>query len=361
MAFLTEPPFKHGTTPRTGVLLINLGTPDAPTAKALRPYLKQFLSDERVVEIPRLVWWFILNGIILRVRPRKSAAKYATIWTQEGSPLLAHTRGFSTRIQAALDASGEQIRVRFAMRYGHPSVESQLMALKAEGCTRILLVPLYPQYAASSTASALDAAFRALTRIRNQPEIRTLRHFHDEPGYVDSLAQRIEAHWQTAGRPAHLLMSFHGVPRFSLDKGDPYYCECQKTGRLLAERLNLSPDDYTIAFQSRFGKAEWLKPYTAEVLEKLGQTSRGRLDVVCPGFVADCLETLEEIATEGKEIYQHAGGGEYHYIPCLNQDETWVQAFAGILQGHLSGWAKPQHPEQLRLGADRAKDLGASC
>lgn len=360
MPFLTEPSFQHGQAAKTGVLLINLGTPEAPTARALRPYLKQFLSDQRVVEIPRLIWWLILNGIILNVRPKKSAAKYATIWTSKGSPLLVHTQGLTKKIQAELDASGTQVVVRFAMRYGQPSVESQLMALKAAGCTRILLAPLYPQYAASSTASALDAAFLALTRIRNQPEIRTLRHFHDESGYIDALAKTIEDHWQKAGKPGHLLMSFHGVPRFSLDKGDPYFCECHKSGRLLAERLGLKEGDYTIAFQSRFGKAEWLKPYTAEVLTQLGGRSLSRLDVICPGFVADCLETLEEIATEGREIYQHAGGGDYHYIPCLNQGDEWVRSFSGILQKHLSGWAKPQQPAELQQSVARATHHGAS-
>jgi ferrochelatase len=368
MPYLTEPAFKHDSIARTGILLLNLGTPDAPTAAAVKPYLRQFLSDPRVVEIPRLVWWPILHGIILNTRPKKSAAKYASIWTREGSPLKVHTEALAKLLQGHL---GEQIQqpivVEYAMRYGNPSIESKIQQLKAQRCERILLVPLYPQYAASSTASALDEAFRVLQASRNMPEIRTIRHFHDQPDYIQALAQHIRQYWRShGGRPDVLVMSFHGVPRFSLDKGDPYHCECRKTGRLLAEALELGPDDYRVTFQSRFGRAEWLKPYTTAVLEELGSMQTRLVDVVCPGFVADCLETLEEIAMEGKADFMQAGGKAYRYIPCLNTEPAWINAMINLIRPHLGGWINPVYDsttaQDAAIGcARRAKALGAKA
>ncbi|MDC7715159.1 ferrochelatase [Vogesella sp. LYT5W] len=354
-----EPAFRHSYTPKTGVLLINLGTPDAPTAKALRPYLKQFLSDQRVIEIPKALWWLILNGIILNLRPRKSAEKYASIWSSEGSPLLIHTRKQSQLLAEQLAAAGlENLVVDFAMRYGNPSVDSVLRSMREQGVERLLVVPLYPQYAGSSVATALDEVFRSLLRMRNMPEIRTVRHFHDFPPYIEALARQVEAHWQANGRGDKLLMSFHGVPRFTLDKGDPYHCECLKTGRLLAERLQLDKDQYVVAFQSRFGKAEWIKPYTVDTLTALAKAGTQKLDVMCPGFVGDCLETLEEIAMEGKEIFLTNGGGEYHYIPCLNEDPNWLNALSALVQQHLGGWiTTPEDPVQR---FQRAQDSGAN-
>ncbi|WP_269531114.1 ferrochelatase [Chitinimonas sp. BJYL2] len=357
MSYLPEPAFRHDQARRVGILLINLGTPDAPTAKAVRPYLKQFLSDPRVVEIPRLVWWLILNGIILNTRPAKSAAKYASIWTRDGSPLAIHTRAQAKLLQGFMGDAGQPVVVEWAMRYGNPSVASKIMALKEAGCDRVLVVPLYPQYAASSTGSAMDAVADAIKSLRNPPEIRFLKHFHDASDYIEVLAQRVEQHWVREGRGDHLLMSFHGVPRFSLDKGDPYHCECYKTARLLAERLGLPASSYTVAFQSRFGKAEWLKPYTSEQLHKLGKAKTAKLDVICPGFVADCLETLEEIAMEGKADFLQAGGGEYRYIPALNSEADWIAALSRIVTPHLHPWLQ-QADDAAALQARKARAAG---
>lgn len=334
-----EPPFSHGDQLKVGILIANLGTPDAPTAKALRPYLRQFLSDTRVVEIPRAIWWFILNGIILAIRPKKSAAKYAQVWTNEGSPLLVHAQKQTQLIRGFL---AQKIKSPFAvelgMNYGNPSMQSAIEKLKAQHCDRILVFPLYPQYAASSTAAAFDSVWRVLLKMRNMPGIRTIRSYHDHPAYIAALAKSVQTHWQTNGKPSKLAISFHGVPKVHLTKGDPYHCACQKTGRLLAEALGLNKDDYVITFQSRFGKQEWLKPYLATTLEDLGKLKTKRIDVVCPGFSSDCLETLEEIAIEGKEIFTHAGGGEYHYIPALNENEDWIHAMTEIALENLQGW-----------------------
>lgn len=357
-ALLQEPPFRHDYTPKTGVLLINLGTPAAPTAKALRPYLKQFLSDSRVIEIPRAIWWLILNGIILNVRPRKSAAKYASIWTKDGSPLLDHTRKQASLLKGLLGEQGHRnLVVDYAMRYGQPSVESTLQKMREAGVERLLVVPLYPQYAGSSSATALDEVFRTLMRMRNMPEVRTVRHFHDHPGYIQALAQNVREFWRVNGRGDKLVMSFHGVPRFTLDKGDPYHCECLKTGRLLAEALGLSREDYVVCFQSRFGKAEWLKPYTFDTLSSLAKQGVAKLDIICPGFAGDCLETLEEIAMEGKTLFLAAGGKEYRYISCLNEREDWIAALADLVLDNLGGWITT--PPDANMRQLRAQACGA--
>ncbi len=364
--FLPEPAWQHGTPARTAVVLINLGTPEAPTPAALRTYLREFLSDPRVVEIPRPIWWLILNGFILTTRPAQSAKKYASVWTPGGSPLKVHTERQTKLLKGRLGEAGHRnLVVDYAMRYGQPSVPATLARLKAEGCTRILLVPLYPQYAGSTSATALDEAWRWLARTRNQPEVRSLRSFCDDPGYIGALAASVRQHWATHGRPDssyQLIMSFHGVPRFTLDRGDPYHCECQKTGRLLAEALALKPDQYRVCFQSRFGRAEWLQPYTAPTLHTLAQAGVGRVDVICPGFVSDCLETLEEIAIEGKGDFLAAGGKEYHYIPALNERDDWVAALASLVEQQLVGWPtrEPADASTLALSATRAKALGAT-
>jgi ferrochelatase len=365
--FLPEPAWQHGTPARTAIVLINLGTPEAPTAAALKTYLREFLSDPRVVEIPRPIWWLILNGIILNTRPAKSAEKYATVWTPEGSPLKVHTERQTRLLKGRLGETGHRnLIVDYAMRYGQPSIPATLARLKAEGCTRFLLVPLYPQYAGSTSATALDAAYRWLTTTRNQPELRVLRSFCDNPGYIAALAASVREHWQTNGRPDdgyRLLMSFHGVPRFTLDKGDPYHCECRKTGRLLAEALALRPDQYDVTFQSRFGRAEWLQPYTAPTLQALAREGVRRVDVICPGFVGDCLETLEEIAMEGKADFLGAGGKEYHYIPALNERDDWIAALAALVEAQLGGWPtrEPADAAALDLSATRARALGATA
>jgi protoporphyrin/coproporphyrin ferrochelatase len=339
MGYLPEPEHKHGTIAKTAILLVNLGTPEAPTAPAVRRYLKQFLSDPRVIEIPRAIWWPILNGIVLNLRPKESARKYACIWTKDGSPLKVHTERQARLLRGYL---GLQLRspftVDFAMRYGEPSIPAALSRLKSEGCERFLVLPLYPQYAASTTAAAFDEVARFLQRIRNAPEIRMVKHFHDHPAYISALASGVREHWQQSGRPDKLLMSFHGLPRYTLVRGDPYHCECQKTARLLAEELQIADSHWQLAFQSRFGRTEWLKPYTASTLADYGRMGMRRVDVICPGFTADCLETLEEIGIEGKATFLGAGGEEFHLLPCLNERDDWIRTLAAIAREHLAGW-----------------------
>jgi ferrochelatase len=361
MHYNIEPIYAHGTPEKTAVLLINLGTPDAPTAKAVKPYLRQFLSDTRVVEIPKAIWWLILNGIILNIRPKKSAAKYASIWMPEGSPLKVNTERQTLQLQKNLNQKlGDNlVVVDYAMSYGNPSVPSVLAKLKAQNCQRILLVPLYPQYAASATASALDAVYTELLKTRNMPAVRSIKHFHDDAGYIKASAQNIRDYWDIHGRPEMLVMSFHGVPQYTLEKGDPYHCECLKTGRLIAEELGLNKDQYKVSFQSRFGKAEWIKPYTTATLTELGKKKTSRVDVVCPGFVADCLETLEEIAQEGREDFQHAGGGDYNYIPCLNDRPQWINALTDLALENLQGWLNQPDKVQLEKSRLRALEAGA--
>ena len=359
--YAPEPVYVHGSAPKTGILLINLGTPQAPTVQAVRRYLREFLSDPRVVEIPRPVWWLILNLVILPFRPRRSAQRYAQIWSGDGSPLKAHSERQARMLRGYL---GERIKaplvVDYAMRYGEPALPAALHNMKQLGCDRILVLPLYPQYAASTTATALDAVAAEFARMRNQPALRSVRGFHDNPGYIAALAQSVNDYWMKHGRPDKLVMSFHGVPRYTLDKGDPYHCECHATGRLVAAALGLKADKYTITFQSRFGRAEWLRPYTAEVLKELGNQKLGRIDVICPGFVSDCLETLEEIAIEGKAVFLTAGGGDFHYIPCLNERDDWIHALADIAAKNLLGWigAAPAAAE-LQGSRERALALGA--
>jgi len=354
--------YQHDTPGKVGVLLINLGTPDSPTPEALRPYLKEFLSNPRVIEIPRLIWWPILYGFILPFRSKQSAEKYAMIWTEEGSPLKAHTeRQTALLIEMLQSRLDTPLVVKYAMNIGNPSVASVLNQMTNAGCDRILVMPLFPQYAASSTAAAMDVVFAALNNMRNMPAIRTVKHYHDHQGYITALTQNIRDYWNEHGQSDQLIISFHGIPRKNLDKGDPYFCFCQKTGRLLAEALNLSSSQYQICFQSRFGRAEWLQPYTSETLENLGKAGTRRVDIVCPGFVSDCLETLEEIAIEGKKIFTEAGGKEYHYIPCLNERNDWIIALAEIIESNLQGWltAEPS-PETLQQTKNRALRLGAS-
>ncbi len=361
--FLPEPAFRHGAPSATAIVLVNLGTPAAPTAPALRRYLREFLSDPRVVEIPRPLWWPILNGVILNVRPAKSAAKYASIWTPEGSPLKVHTERQAKLLAGLLGERGRQLRVGWAMRYGDPALPAVLSKLKAEGVGRVLVIPMYPQYAASTTATVVDSLSTWLSTTRNQPEVRTIRSFADDRAYLDALERCVRRHWQQVGPLGdrdRLVMSFHGLPRRSLDLGDPYHCECHKTGRLLAERLGLTKDRALVTFQSRFGRAEWLQPYTAPTLKRLAGEGVARIDVICPGFVADCLETLEEIALEAKKEFLGAGGRVFHYIPALNEEPAWIEALAGLVERHLCGWpVAGDDAAALADSARRAKELGA--
>jgi protoporphyrin/coproporphyrin ferrochelatase len=357
-----RPAHQHGQAPFTAILLCNLGTPDAPTPAAVRRYLAEFLADPRVVEIPRALWLPLLYGVILPLRSAKSAAKYETIWTSEGSPLKVWTERQAKRLQGWLGEHGHRVRVEYAMRYGSPSIASQLGALADAGADRILVLSAYPQYSGTTTASVIDAVTQWTLARRAIPELRFVNRYHDDRGYIEALAHRIEAHWREHGRPDHLVMSFHGVPERTLHLGDPYHCECRKTARLLAEWLQLGPDDYTLTFQSRFGKAKWLEPYTEPTLQALARDGKRRVDVVCPGFTSDCLETLEELAQEGRDAFLAAGGRSFHYIPCLNDEAGWIRALGGIAQQHLAGWPTQAAPDPQALAAqnERAVALGAS-
>ena len=334
--------FRHDSAARTGVLLVNLGTPAAADARAVRRYLAQFLSDPRVVEIPRWLWLPILHGVILRVRPAKSAKKYASIWTEDGSPLLVHSRSQAHLLRGWLGKRGFDVDVALAMRYGEPSIAQALDELAARHVERLLVVPLYPQYSGTTTASVYDAVGAALATRRNVPELRWVRHFHDAPSYIEALRRRVLDHWRKYGdmrlEGGKLVISFHGVPKRTLLRGDPYHCECHKTARLLAETLELRDSDYVVSFQSRFGRAEWLQPYTAPTVAALARAGTRRVDVVCPGFVSDCLETLEEIAQEVRSEFLAAGGKTFTYVPCLNDSAPFLDALADLVQRHLQGW-----------------------
>ena len=361
MAFQTEPAFQHGQAPRTAIVLANLGTPDEPTAPALRRYLAEFLGDHRVVEIPKAVWWLILHGIILRTRPAKSAAKYATIWTPEGSPLKVWTEKQTKLLQGYLGERGHQVTVRYAMRYGNPSIPTVLDELKAEGATRILILPAYPQYSGTTTASVFDAVAQWGQKVRNLPELRFVNRYHDDLGYIDALHRKIRAHWLHHDEGDHLVMSFHGLPERNLHLGDPYHCECLKTARMLAEKLGLPPKRYTVTFQSRFGKAKWLEPYTEPTLIELAKKGVKSVDVVCPGFTSDCIETLEEINQEACNAYLAAGGKQFQYIECLNDSPDWIRALTDLAERHLQGWPtqKADDPMQLADSRERALARGA--
>lgn len=357
MSFQSEPLYNHGQPARTAVLLCNLGTPDAPTPAAVRGYLAEFLSDHRVVEIPRLLWWLILHGIILRFRPAKSAAKYASIWTPEGSPLKVWTEKQSSLLQGWLGQRGHHVMVRYAMRYGSTSIASQLDALKADGVTRVLVLAAYPQYSATTTASVFDAVYHWASQTRAIPELRFVNRYHDDAGYIRALAASVKRHWQAHGRSSMLVMSFHGVPERTLHLGDAYHCECFKTARLLATELGLDPSAYKVTFQSRLGRAKWLQPYTEPTLIGLAKDGLARVDLICPGFTSDCLETLEEINMEAREAFLHAGGNEFHYIACLNDDPQWITALCDVAQQHLQGWPTQSAQPAEVLAASRAAAL----
>ena len=361
MSFAAEPEFQHAAPSTTAVVLCNLGTPDEPTPPALRRYLREFLSDPRVVEIPRAVWLPLLHGVILRTRPARSARKYATIWTPDGSPLKTWTIKQAKMLGGYLGQRGHRVLVRHAMRYGSPSIASVLDEVKTAGATRVLILPLYPQYSGPTTASVFDAVAAWGQTVRTLPELRFVNRFHDDRGYIDALARRVTDYWQTHGRGSRLVLSFHGVPKRTLLLGDPYHCECQKTARLLGERLDLKPDQLQVTFQSRFGKAEWLQPYTEPTLIALARQGVDRVDVLCPGFTSDCLETLEEIALEARAAYLGAGGRTFHYIPCLNDQHEWIVALVELTLRHLQGWdtGSPLPTQKLDERRQRAQRLGA--
>lgn len=326
---------------KTGVLITNLGSPAAATTSAVRKYLKQFLSDPRVVEIPRWIWWPILHGIILPIRPAKSAKLYQKIWGKNGSPLMQHTVEQCDAIKQKLiqqssSAQQKQIIVRYAMRYGEPSIESAIKQLQAEGANKITVLPLYPQYSSATTGSTFDAIAKFLTKMRSLPSLNFISHYHDNPQYIQACALQIRQCWQQNGRSEKIIFSYHGLPQSTIDKGDPYYSQCTNTTRLLAKALELTESQYLQTFQSRFGKAEWLKPYTSKTLQTLPSQGINSVDIFCPGFSADCLETLEEIVVENKHYFLEAGGKNYCYIPALNANDAHIDALTRIIQNAAS-------------------------
>jgi len=355
MKFQSESAYCHGQAPAMGVLLVNLGTPDAPDRAAVRRYLKEFLWDPRVVETPRALWWLILNGIILTTRPQRSARAYASIWGKEGSPLLTISRAQHARLAEAL---GPELKVELAMRYGQPSIPQALAALRQAGVRRLLVLPLYPQYSGTTTASVFDAVTREISGWRWIPELRFVNQYHDDPALIAALADSVRAYQARHGRPQRLVMSFHGLPQAYCDAGDPYFCQCHKTARLLAERLELATEDYAIAFQSRLGVKAWLQPYTDAYLQGLPAQGIRRVQVICPGFSADCLETLEEVAMENRDHFLAKGGESYDYIPCLNDGEGHIAFLKGLIHRHLQGWEPAPFDGPASLA--RAKALGAA-
>ena len=361
-----EPDFQHGEVPAVGVLLANLGTPEAPTAAAVKTYLEEFLSDPRVIELPRWRWLPILHLFVLTRRPKASAALYRKVWTAAGSPLLVMARRQAATVAAALaDRIGSPLHVALGMRYGRPAIREALAELQAQRCRRILLLPLYPQYSATSTASTFDALAAELSRTRWLPELRTILGYHDEPGYVAAVAASIREAWDAGGEPDQLLFSFHGIPRRYFLAGDPYHCQCHKTARLVAERLGLADDRWRVAFQSRFGREEWLQPYTDQTVRALARSGVGRLDVVSPAFSADCLETLDELDGLNREFWVHAGGlsANYRYLPCLNDRPDHIAFLADLVERNLHGWVVPKgewSAAATRREADASRERAAA-
>lgn len=320
---------------KTGVLIVNLGTPDAPTTSATRRYLKEFLWDPRVVEIPRLPWWLILNGVVLNTRPKKSAQAYESVWMEEGSPLLVHSQALTNKLRQALKSECE---VELAMRYGNPPIASALEKMQSKGVERLLVLPLYPQYSSTTTASTFDAIADVLRGWRRLPDWQMLADYHDFDPYIEAMAKHIKSHWEQQGQTPYLLFSYHGLPERNIRLGDPYQAQCQRTSELLVAKLGLKENDWGMSFQSRFGKAEWIKPYTETTLKSLPGEGKKSVDVFCPGFPADCLETLEEIAVENHDYFLQAGGEKFHYIPALNSEDVHVDALLALVKKHISVW-----------------------
>jgi protoporphyrin/coproporphyrin ferrochelatase len=367
----TNPPgpggYQHEVRGRLGVLVANLGTPDSPAPKDVRKFLAQFLWDPRVIEMSRPLWWLLLNGVILRIRPRRSAHAYAQVWTKDGSPLLFHSRQVANELSAELTRElGEEVPVALGMTYGKPSIESAMTALHAANVRRLIVLPLYPQYSGSTTGSVFDQVAKALGRWRWLPELRFVGQYHDDGAYIDAIAASILEHWRTH-ESKHLLFSFHGLPQSYLLAGDPYFCQCHKTARLVAASLGLQPAEWTLSFQSRVGREAWLKPYTDEVLAEFAAGAHKRVTVVCPGFATDCLETLEEIVLRNRADFLTRGGEVFDYVPALNASPGHVAALVQLLLRHAQGWPEAglkhgarELEEDGKLVAERARALGAA-
>jgi ferrochelatase len=328
----------HGSGLKTGILLTNLGTPDEPTPPSLRTYLKQFLSDGRVIETPKAIWWFILNGIVLRTRPAKSAKAYQSVWTDDGSPLLLYTKKQKNLIKQQLEKKYPKLIFDIGMRYGNPSIAEGLNNLRNQNCDRIIVLPLYPQYCAATTGSTFDAVALELQQWRWVPSLRFIGSYYDQPLYIQALKNSIEEFWRKNDKPKKLLFSYHGIPKKYLDKGDPYHCFCRKTTRLVAESMNLPEGNYMTTFQSRFGPAEWLQPYTDKTIESLAKEGIDDIHVISPAFSSDCLETIEELNEENREIFIENGGKKFGYIPCLNDREDHILLLTSLLENELHGW-----------------------
>jgi ferrochelatase len=361
MRYQGNPNYSHATPSKVGVLITNLGTPQAATAKALKPYLKQFLWDPRVVEVPRPIWWMILNGIILNIRPKRSAEAYQEVWTERGSPLLFHTQDQSDKLRALLQAKyGEHIVVDFAMRYGQPSIDSALDRMADAGVTKLVVLPLYPQYSAATTGSTFDAIADNFKQRRRLPDLRFISHYHDNEHFINAIANSIQAHWETHGRADKLILSYHGMPQRYLEQGDPYHCECHKTTRLVVEKLGLKDGEYMTSFQSRFGREPWLQPYTDDTLKSLPEKGTKSVQVICPGFSSDCLETIEEIGGENREYFMEAGGERYEYIPCLNAEESHIAMMHELIASQANDWLSP-FEEDPKATEQRALAMGSKA
>ena len=338
--YRSTPQLEPGLPESTGVLVVNLGTPDAPTTGAVRRFLRQFLSDPHVIRYPRLPWWLILNFVILLIRPSHSAAAYRKIWTEQGSPLMVHSESIANQLRECMvSATDGPVHLELAMTYGKPSIAGALDKLLAKGVSRIVTLPLYPQYSGTTTAAVIDAVALELKRRSQVPESRFIDSYHDASGYINALAASVREFWAQNGRGEKLLMSFHGVPKSTLLGGDPYHLQCQETARMLADKLELDDDDWMLSFQTREGREEWLAPYTDEAVRELGKQGSTRIDVVCPGFSTDCLETLEEIAMQNAAFFKAAGGGSLHYIPALNARDDHVQFLAELVQLQIRRWS----------------------
>lgn len=346
--FKGQTDFQHGRQAKLGILFVNLGTPDAATTPAVRRYLAEFLSDPRVIEIPALIWKIILHGIILRVRPSKSAAAYQRVWSDKGSPLLAASQDLVNKIDQSLQkAYPDQVITHLAMRYGQPSIESQLEKLHLAGAERLMVLPLYPQYSGATTGTVADEVFRVIAQWRWVPGVYFDSAYFDDPAYIEAVAAQIQENWLDQGKPGKLCLSFHGMPKATLLAGDPYFCHCHKTARLIAEKLALQEDEWEMAFQSRFGKAEWLKPYFAQRIEQWPGEGVDEVTVICPGFAVDCLETLDEIAIEGKHDFIEAGGRNLSYLPALNDSDAHVQFWVNRINRQISGWYEHQSSDDM--------------
>lgn len=358
MKYRSNLSFTHNQADKIGVLITNLGTPDAPKKAELKRYLKEFLSDPRVVEVPKLIWWMILNLVILNIRPKRSARAYQTVWTERGSPLMFHTHDQGEALRTKLRAQhGPDVIVEYAMRYGSPSIDKVVKGMLEHGVRKLLVLPLYPQYCASTTASTFDALASSLAGIRWIPEIRFVSHYHDFPPYIEALALSVEQHWAANGQAEKLIFTYHGIPKRYLLSGDPYHCECYKTSRLLAQRLGLQQDQYFVTFQSRFGREEWLQPYTDVTLKALPAQGIKSVQMICPGFSADCLETIEEIGIENRNYFIQAGGERYEYIPALNASSQHIEALSQLINQNIESWLNQEHDKGLT--AELAANLGA--